>query len=481
MPTRRPAISCDPSCAIAYWGLAFSLGPNYNKEWRLFDQKDLKVTTKRTYDASRKAKEHIENASPIERALIDAIQARYQTDSPVSMQEYALQNRAYADSMESVYREFGDDLDPTPGARTLEAKTVLEQALKHKNAKHHPGLLHLYIHMVEMSPNPEHGLNAADHLRDLVPDAGHLRHMPSHLDMLVGDYRRDIASNYQARIADEEFLRRRGVRNLYSFYRMHDYQSLIYAAMFAGKKDVALEMVDQMEGTLPDIESPPLTDWLETFKAVRFHVMIRFGMWDELTRIDLPSDQNLYCVTTATAHYAKGVAWAALGNIQEAERERTLFHESLKHVSPTRLDFPVKCVDILAVGVVMLDGEIKYRRGNYKQAFEHLRKSVDLDDGLDYSEPWGWMQPARHAYAALLLEQGHLQEAADVYKADLGLGGAPAAANQHPNNVWALQGYHECLTRLGRTVEADLIKPQLKVAVAVADIPILSSCFYRVD
>ena len=129
----------------------------------------------------------------------------------------------------------------------------------------------------------------------------------------------------------------------------------------------------------------------------------------------------------------------------------------------------------------MLDGEIEYRRGNYKQAFEHLRKSVDLDDGLDYSEPWGWMQPARHAYAALLLEQGHLQEAADVYKADLGLGGAPTAANQHPNNVWALQGYHECLIRLGRTVEADLIKPQLKVAVAVADIPIRSSCFCRVD
>lgn len=401
------------------------------------------------------------------------------------MQEYALQNRAYADSMESVYREFGDDLDvaalyadslmeltpwklwdlrtgqPTPGALTLEAKTALEQALKHRNAMHHPGLLHLYIHMVEMSPNPELGLNAADHLRDLVPDAGHLHHMPSHLDMPVGDYRRAIASNYQAPYLPMRSFYGAGERATLTASTVCTTITLIYAAMFTGKRAVALEMADRIEDTLPEdvlrIESPPLADWLETFKAVRFHVMVRFGMWDELTRIDLPSDQNLYCVTTATAYYAKGVAWAALGNIQEAERERTLFHESLKHVPPTRQDYPNKCVDILAVGVAMLNGEIEHRRGNYKQAFENLRTSVDLDDSLVYSEPWGWMQPARHAYAALLLEQGHLQEAADVCKAYFGLGGALAPAHQHPNNVWALQGYHECLTRLGRTVEAGLI------------------------
>jgi tetratricopeptide (TPR) repeat protein len=129
----------------------------------------------------------------------------------------------------------------------------------------------------------------------------------------------------------------------------------------------------------------------------------------------------------------------------------------------------------------MLDGEIEYRRQNYDKAFEHLRESIELDDKLPYSEPWSWMQPSRHAYAALLLEQGHLEEAAKVYRADLGLDSTLIRPRRHPNNVWSLQGYHECLTRLGRTEEAAVIEPAVKLALAVADIPIKSSCFCRLD
>ncbi|KAF7933921.1 uncharacterized protein EAE98_003630 [Botrytis deweyae] len=501
------AIAHDHSCAIAYWGLAYALGPNYNKPWETFDESDLKTTVQRTYKASRDAKANAAGATTLEQALIDAIQFRYPYDYLVK--DYSAQNRAYADAMESVYEQHPDSLDvatlyadammnlspwqlwdlhtgnPSPGARTLKIKSVLERALDQDGANRHPGLLHMYIHCIEMSPNPELGLNAADYLCDLIPDAGHLRHMPSHLDILIGDYRRAIACNYNASIANEKFLSRSGPNNFYTIYRLHDYHSLIYAAMFAGKSKIALETVAKMEASCPEallrVPSPPMADWLETFMSVRVHVLVRFGMWEDVIQMELPTDRQLYCVTTAMLHYAKGVAYAATSNVQEAEKERSLFKSAVEQVPATRSAYPNNCADILAVGAAMLDGEIQYRRRSYEEAFASLRKSIELSDGLTYSEPWGWMQPPRHAYAALMLEQGHVEEAAKVYSADLGLDGILPRAHQHPNNVWALQGYHECLTRLGRKTEARLIEPQLKIALAIADVPVKSSCFCRLD
>ncbi|KAJ5098445.1 hypothetical protein N7532_005446 [Penicillium argentinense] len=498
------AIAHDESCAMAYWGVAYTLGPNYNQPWEFFGA-NLAVVVKRTFDASRKAVALAANASPVEKALITAIQARYHSDQPASMEQYARQNLAYAEAMEVAYGEFSDDLDvatlyadsltsltpwklwdlvtgePNPGTRTLDAKMVLEKALKHKDASKHPGLLHTYIHLVEMSPTPELGLVPADHLRDLIPESGHVRHMPSHLDVLVGDYRAAIRANQNACIADEKYIAEEGMFNFYSVYRMHNYHSLIYAAMFAGQKGVALNAVDRMEATLPKELLVEMADYSEIFMSVRSHVMVRFGMWEEIIQRPLPDDPVLYSVTTAMAHYAKGVAYAALGRVPEAEHQRDLYREAEKRVPDTRLDWPNKCIDILGVASAMLDGEIEYRRENYVEAFQHLRRSIELDDGLGYSEPWSWMQPARHAYAALLLEQGHVEDAADVYRADLGLDNSVIRARQHPNNVWALQGYHECLVRLGRTAEARVIEPQLKIAVAVADVPVQSSCFCRTD
>lgn len=502
------AVAHDPACGMAYWGLAFARGPNYNKPWEVFDEQDLRTTLEQTYRASRQARANAADAAPVEQALIDAIQCRYQKDD-VDRDHAAARNQAYADAMAAVYRAFPDDLDvatlyadalmnltpwklwdlytgqPSPGARTLEAKTVLERALTREGADQHPGLLHMYIHLVEMSSAPELGLEAADRLRGLIPDAGHLQHMPSHLDILIGDYRRSIAANTEAVRADEKFLARSGPYNFYTFYRLHDHHSLIYAAMFAGQSRVALDAVARMEASLPEdllrVESPPMADWLESFNSVRVHVLVRFGRWRDILQLELPHDRQLYYVTTATIHYARGIAWAATGHVEEAERERGLFQSAAQQVPPTRQAYTNKCADVLAVAAAMLDGEIEYRRGHFDLAFSHLRRSIGLDDSLVYSEPWGWMQPARHAYAALLLEQGHVEEAATAYRADLGLDGTLPRARQHPNNVWALQGYHECLRRLGRTTEARLIEPQLKAALAVADVPVKSSCFCRVD
>ncbi|KAB8271901.1 hypothetical protein BDV30DRAFT_249805 [Aspergillus minisclerotigenes] len=503
------AIAHDPSCAMSFWGLAYATGPNYNKSWRLFDPRDLEDSLKKCYNASRKAKELLSSTTvtPVEQALINAIQARFPADHPASY-DFPTVDKAYANAMKEVYQHFGDDdLEvvtlyadalmhtalrkmfhvqsglPIAGSPVHEVRAVFDLGLRHPSADKHPGLIHFWIHYLEMSATPAVALPAADRLRHLVPDAGHIHHMPTHLDVLVGDYRRSIDSNTAAVLADEKYLAKNGAKNFYSFYRLHNYHSLVYAAMLAGQSKVALRTLDQMESSLTDdvlrVKTPPLADWLEFFKAVRIHVYIRFGLWDEIKNLPLPHDQDLYCVTTTMTHYGKGIAWAATGNIPEADKERELYHAAAERVPPTRKDFPNLISDVLKVATAMLDGEIEYRRGNYHRAFESLREAIHHDDSLMYTEPWGWMLPTRHAYAALMLEQGHVEEAATAYAQDLGLDDALTRAHQHPNNVWALHGYHECLVRLGRKAEARIIKQQLDVALSVADIQVTSSCFCR--
>jgi tetratricopeptide (TPR) repeat protein len=475
--------------------------------WDMFDEEELQNTLNAINSAIEEAKTNSDQAAPVERALIDAIQSRV----PQGLDDIAFRacNEAYADAMALVYHKFSDDLDvatlyadalmnlsawdlwdlrtgePTPGARSLEAKSVLEKALKNDKSSTHPGVLHMYIHLMEMSKTPEAALVAADHLRNLVPDAGHLVHMPSHLDILVGDYRRAIASNADACLADEKYLVDRGGNNFYTFYRLHDYHSLIYAAMFAGQYKVSMDTVIRMEASLPEhflrIESPPMAHWLENFVSVRIHVLVRFGRWQDLIDLKMPEDPQLYSVTTAMMHYGKGVAYAATGNIEKAEKQRSLLDAAVDCIQPERIvgDFPNKANVVLQVAKAMLDGELEYRKGNYDSAFRHLRTAIHRDDALNYAEPWPWMQPTRHAYAALLMEQGRIAEACKAYAADLGFDDTLPRARQHPNNVWALYGYLECLIKLGRHEEANIIRQQFVVAQAVADVTVRASCYCK--
>jgi tetratricopeptide (TPR) repeat protein len=343
----------------------------------------------------------------------------------------------------------------------------------------------MYIHLMEMSPFPERARPAAEHLRGLVPDAGHLHHMPTHLDVLCGDYGRVVASNSDAITADERYLARNGAMNFYTMYRCHDYHFKIYGAMFLGQSEVALSTAARLADSIPDdllrVESPPMADWLEGFLAMRVHVLIRFGRWQDILDLPMPADPALYCVTTAMLRYAKGVACAALGRVAEARAERELFLLAQAEVPATRMLFNNTCTDVLAIAGAMLDGELDYREGNIEAAFASLRRAIELDDGLPYDEPWGWMQPTRHACGALLLEQGRVAEAERVYRADLGFDDTLPRACQHPGNVWSLHGFHECLVRLGRLGEAAIIEQQLKLTAALADVPIESSCFCRLE
>jgi tetratricopeptide (TPR) repeat protein len=497
----------DPDCAMAYWGIAFALGPNYNKPWEFFDGEELAHTVERTHAAVERAHEKAARATPVEQALIGALRARYPQSQAV--EDCSVWNEPYADAMRVVHQLAPGDPDvaalhadaamnltpwqlwdlktgrPAEGARTAEARAVLEGALATEAGFRHPGILHLYIHLMEMSPTPEQALTVADRLRGLVPDAGHLLHMPSHLDVLCGDYRQVVSANSDAIAADEKFHRQAGAMNFYTLYRAHNHHFKIYGAMFLGQAQVALDAAAQLESAIPEdllrVQSPPMADWLEAFLAMRVHVLIRFGRWTEILELPAPADPELYATTVAMRHYARGVAFSATGEVDRAETERELFREAVRRVPETRMLFNNTCHDILAIASAMLDGELAYRKGEYDLAFAALERSVQLDDNLPYDEPWGWMQPTRHAYGALLLEQGRVAEAEALYRADLGLDDTLPRSLQHPGNVWALHGLHECLLRSGKTGETALVAHQLKLATALADVPIQASCFCRLD
>ncbi len=500
------ALKEDENCAMANWGIAYAIGPNYNKPWEAFDDEDMRCSLDLALEQAEKARQNLDGCSPVEIALINALSSRF--PQSFDEKEFSPWNDAYANAMRAVYKKFPGDLDvctlfveatmnrtpwalwdletgkPEEGADTLEAIEVLETAFHNlAGANEHPGLLHLYIHLMEMSPTPEKALKAGDQLMDLVPDAGHLQHMPTHIDVLCGHYHNVVERNSQAIIADRKYLENAGAVNFYSAYRCHNYHFKAYGAMFLGQYRPAIEAAEEMVETLPaellKTGSPPMADWLEGFVPIKQHVFIRFGRWQEILDQPFPEDRALYCVTTAMMHYTRTVAYAATGEVSLAEAERLLFLTSIENVPESRMLFNNTCIDILKVAEQMLEGELEYRKGNHQLAYSHLRRSVELDDLLPYDEPWGWMQPTRHALGALLLEQGHMEEAEAVYRSDLGLDGKLRRACQHPDNIWSLHGLYECLVHRGEKIEAALIKQRLDLAQARADVEIKASCYCR--
>jgi tetratricopeptide (TPR) repeat protein len=500
------AVESDPGCAMAHWGIAYAAGPNYNLPWHRYDPAGKARALAASYDAMQNALANASRATPVEQALINALPARYPQREAIKDQRGW--DKAFTVEMRKVFNKYRDDLDvrcvfveaimnETPwqmwdlttggvakDAGTAEAVELLETAFRDMpDSWSHPGLLHLYVHLMEMSPFPQRALRVGDRLRDLVPDAGHLIHMPTHIDVLCGHYRDVVVYNQKAVEADRKFLAREGALNVYTLYRSHNHHFIIYGAMFLGQYTPAIKAAQELIDTTPEellrIPSPPMADFVEGYLSMKQHVLVRFGKWQEIIDQELPKDCELYCSTTAMMIYAKGVAHSTLGNIAEAERARAAFREACAKVPESRRVHNNTVVDLLAIAEQMLSGELEYRRANYDVAFKHLRRAVKLEDALPYDEPWGWMQPSRHALGALLLEQGHIAEAEAVYRADLGFDGKLTRACQHLENVWSLHGFHECLTRRGDTVEAPLIKARLDLATARAEVVVRASCFCR--
>jgi tetratricopeptide (TPR) repeat protein len=500
----QKALEHDSDFAMAHWGIAYANGPNYNFEWWMMDPATKAKSLGTAYDSTQAALALADRVTPPERVLIEALPARYPQRQPI--EEQAPWNDNFAAAMKKAYEAHPDDievatvyaeaiLNQTPwkmwdirnntvaeGAGTVEAQRVLEKFVDTPAGRVHPGILHLYVHLMEMSPTPEKALMAGDRLRELVPDAGHLIHMPTHIDIQCAEYRDALHWNQKGIVADLKVAERQGRMNFYTAYRVHNYHFAIYGAMFLGQYEPAIaaakEMIREIPVELMKLESPPMADFLESYVSMKTHVQIRFGRWRDIIAEPLPEDRNLYCYTTASLHYAKAVAHAALGEVSKAEAERAKFLETRAKVPHSRLLHNNRCIDLLDVAEQMLDGELQYRKGNHDEAFAHLRRAIELEDALAYDEPWGWIQPVRHALGALMLEQGRVEEAEQGYREDLGLAGDLPRACIHPDNIWSLKGLDECLRRrgVGDTAEAKMIRQRLKLAAARSDLPVGASC-----
>ncbi|MEQ8767677.1 MAG: tetratricopeptide repeat protein [Planctomycetota bacterium] len=472
------ALRWDPDCAMAYWGQSLASGPNIN------NAEMEAAANQRAFEAIEKALALRERVSPIERALIEAVAERYEATLP---EDRAPLDRAYADAMRKVHGQFPGDTDVTtlyaealmdlrpwdlwtpeglmqPG--TDEIIALLESVLEVQ--PNHPGANHYYIHTMEASPMPEKALAAADRLRDLVPDAGHLVHMPAHIYQRVGRYQDAVLANQKAVAADNRYMARTKEDGFYALYRAHNYHFLAWSAMFEGRSGIALEAARDLVASIPIETVEAFPDFLDGFMAAPLHVLVRFGRWDDL--LLEPQPKSTLPVTTAFWHYARGVAYAVPGDVLKAEAELAAFEAALEDVPGSARIGNNSAKSVLAIARAMLHGELLFRKGDLDEAFERIEEAVRLDDLLRYDEPWGWMQPARHSLGALLVQAERYEDAIPVYREDL---------RKNPENGWSLHGLAECLRRTGQIEEATEVEARFQKAWQRADVVLPGSCYCR--
>jgi tetratricopeptide (TPR) repeat protein len=505
------ALEFDPECVMAHWGVAYGSSPFYNLTWREMGEQEADGRAKVAYEHLQKARSLSHRATALENWLVEALARRFQQPHSVSPTEYDRWDDAYAAELRRVHFSHPLDHDvaallvealitrtqrrlwdvktgqPAKGADILEALDVCERSVAltdQQGQAPHPAILHLHIHALEMSNFPERASRSADVLSDMCPDAGHLNHMPAHIYVLCGDYWRARLSSQKAIAANDKYLAYAGPLTFYTVACCHDLHLMMHTCMLLGRYKDSVDAADKIctlltREVLSARDRPKFAMSLEGYYSTKMHVMVRFGRWREIIDTPLPDDADLYPVTTAMHHYARGVSHAFLKNFPEADEERRRFHETLGRIPQERRFFNNPAHRILAVGEKMLDGELEYHKGNHDRAYAELRESVNRDDNLEYIEPWAWMHPPRHALAALLLEQGHCEEAEEIYRDDLGLTGKIQRCAQHPDNVWSLHGLVECLQRRGEHDELGAIRAKLTRALALADVPITSSCMCR--
>jgi tetratricopeptide (TPR) repeat protein len=507
----QQALAFDPDCVMAHWGVAYGSGPFYNLVWRDLGPIEADGVTRLAFHHIQRALALSEGDDGPERYLVEALARRFQKPHHVSPDEYDRWDNDYAAAMRRAHYAFPDDHDimglfaealitrtprrlwdvktglPSPNADTIEALEVCERSIgltDKRGVPPHPAIAHMQIHLLEMSNEPQRAMRSADVLSTMSPDAGHMNHMPGHIYVLCGEYEKAKAASEKAIRADDLYADFAGSLNFYVTARCHDLHLMMFTCMFLGQYAPALAAAEKVQKMLTsDIlgvrDRPKLAMTTEGYYSMKMHVLVRFGRWQEIIDEPIPGDRGIFLVTIPMHHYARAIAYATLKDLAKADEERRLFRQTKSRIPPSRRFLSNFALDTLAVGEAMLDGEVEYHKGNYPQAYEHLREAVRRDDNLGYTEPWAWMHPPRHALAALLMEQGHDAEAEQVYRDDLGLSGRIQRCTQHPDNVWALHGLAECLQRRGDTIELPTIASKLSTALARTDVPITSSCMCR--
>ncbi len=503
-------IAHDPACAMGHWGCALALGPYINKPWAYFTAAELPDTLSRCHQHSQQALRYAASETTAAQALIAALSKRYPASDVASVETLEAWNAAYAQAMRQAYEAHPTDLDIAslfvealmmrhpwklwdvftgeimPASHTQEMIDVLDAAMRQIEMQQlppHPGLMHMHIHTWEMSHTPEKSLVAADALRNLNPDVGHLLHMPGHIYGLCGHYYDAVEVSRQAVAADRKYLDAIGTFTEYTAACVHDLHLMMRAAMFLGQYQPTIEAANTIATILTDdvlsAAEGQYARTLESYYAVRVHADIRFGNWETVVATPVLETPALHTTTVPMQHYARAIAFAALGQPDNADRERKTFYDYIRQIPADYYFFNNYARDVFGVAAMMMEGEVEYHRGNYNAAFDYLREAVKCNDNLNYTEPWAWMHPPRHALGALLLAQDHVEEAESVYRFDLGFDPNGVRALKHPNNVWSLHGYAECLERLGKHTELAIIQPALQLALARTDVPITASCCCR--
>ena len=472
------AAELDPECAMAHWSVALACGPHINSTAVPPPAAEL------AWKELNLARKNAANASPVERALIDALGKRYANPQP---EDRSGLDGAYADAMREVWKKFPDDPDagalfaealmdlrpwdqwtpegkPQPG--TDEILATLEAVLK-LNPKH-PFANHLYIHAVEASPNPERAIAAADRLRTLQPGLAHNVHMPSHIDIRTGRWLQAVDTNVKAVEADQRYRKIFGpAKGFLNVYVAHNRHMLAYAAMMTGQRDLGMKHIRAMVAELPTDFVKENALQAEGFVAMPLEVMQRFGLWNDI--LQEPDEYLDYMpFTRAFHHTARAIAFAAKGDTDNARKAQSVFLERAKLVPKEESLGNNSCETILGIMTPMVEGEILIAEGKIDDGVQQLRSAIDKEDALKYDEPPGWLIPARHSLGAVLMRQRRFAEAEQVYREDL---------KRLPGNGWSLLGLAESLRKQKKSAdEAAQTQAKFEKVWAKADFGITSSC-----
>ncbi len=474
--TFQKAAEHDPDFAMAYWGVAYANGLHINNPAM------TEAQSKRAYEAAQQALARIEHASPVEQALIRAVSKRYAMPVPEDRRPL---DEAYAKAMREVWKQFPNDADVgalyaealmnlqpwdlwtrdyKPKGNTLEIVATLERVLELD--PDHPGANHFYIHAMEASATPENALASADLLCDLVPGSGHLVHMPAHIYARLGRWDDASDANERAIEADRRYFALAPAPEFYGLYFVHNMHFLAWSAMMEARYATAIQAARELERDIPQDFLKQFTYLADGFLPVTYHVMIRFGKWEDILAEPEPEEYRL--VSRMMRHYARGVALSALGRVDEARNELTAFENVAAQIPENWQIGQNKASAVIPVARQMLTGELLFREGNYDEAFAALRKGVKLEEELVYDEPPGWMQPVRHALGALLMAANRADEAEDAYRDDLKL---------NPRNGWALLGLENALRAQGKHDEAKKYAAERAQVWRRADVKPTSSCY----
>lgn len=464
-----------PDCAMAYWGQALVLGPNINSPMDPAQEANA-------YSLVQKAASLKAEANARERDYIDALAARYSGKA----EDRKARDRAYADAMRKLSQKYPDDLDAAtlfvesmmdvrpwdywtrdgraqPG--TDEIVSTLDRVIARN--PHHPGALHLTIHVWEPTDTPERAEAAADRLLTLVPGAGHLVHMPGHIYQRVGRYQDVVRANDLAMLADEDYITQCRAQGIYPLgYYPHNIHFKWFGATMAGQRDVALQAARKTAESIPT-EAFKEAPFLQGFLVVPYYAMVRFGRWEDVLREPPPRHDSLF--TRGVRHYARGAAFTGLGRLADAERELAQLNKIV--AEPALIKVPASfsqnnAQQILRIAPEVLAGEIAAKRRDYETAIRHLDRAVRLQDALVYTEPDDWHYPVRHSLGAVLLEAGRPEEAEVVYWEDL---------RRNPENGWSLAGLAQSLKAQHRNEEAAHIEQRFRAAWPHADFTAISS------